>query len=221
MKMTVSKIVELLKTHAEKKKETLSDVDSAKKRIETLDRELREAYEAADSNTYYEKLQEKQKAEAELTVKTGFLERIEHDNPVSLANAVEAWNNYVSGYNSKLDKAMSAFKAKRDELNAMYSDMLDLQNEACKTRELLAKSAGGFDKVDTFKMNHLPYIEDTVFALDMYGAIQLRGCSCLDPDAVYYLACYEQKHNVKLGTLMNHDDERIRVQSIVGRQRSI
>lgn len=227
MKMTVEKIRDMVKQDQKVKDSTSAEVEDLIKKMADLEKECQAAVDAGNVDAYYQKLQEKEKTAAALHVKKAFQEKINGILPVSEAAVREAWSGYVSGYNSKLDKQMAAFKAKRDELNAMYAAMVTLQNEACKTREYLAKAAGIPGEVKSFDMHKLSSMTRQPIEArftNKSGAIKLDGFSCDDPDAVYYLACYEQENNIRFNS-PSYDintpaqkNERIRVQRVVARQ---
>lgn len=225
MKMTIEKIREAVDRDKALKDNMQVEIDKLTKQIEKLESECQAANDAGDVDTYYQKLQEKEKTAAALHVKKAYLEKISSVVPVSDTAAREAWKSYVSVFNAKLDKQMSAFKAKRDELNAMYAAMVDLQNDACKTREFLARVSGIPFEFKTFEMHKLSDLTrlpiETRFTTKR-GAIKLDGFNCDDPDAVYYLACYEQNHDIRFSgngyDLVNPNNERVRVQRVVARQ---
>lgn len=220
MRMTVEKIRDMVNENQKVKNTTRAEVENLIKKMADLEKECQDAVDAGNVEAIYQKLQEKETTEAALRVKQSFQEKIDGILPVTEAAAREAWENYVSPYNKKLVKAMAEFKAKRDELNAMYSAMVDLQQKACETREFLTAAAGVPDLVKTFKMECLPAMPTrNIGWSNDPGLITISGCDCADPDAVYYLACYEQNHNCRISAYKK-PEEAVRIQHVVGNQRT-
>ena len=223
MKMTIEKIRDMVNQDQKVKATARAEVEALTKKMVDLEAECQAAVDAGNVDGYYAKLQEKEKTAAALHVKKAYLEKINSLLPVSEDAVHEAWRGYVSGYNAKLDKQMAAFKAKRDELNAMYSAMVDLQQNACEMREFLAAVASipDYEIGRKFKMECLPTMpRSNITWSNDPGLITISGIDCADPDAVYYLACYEQNHNCRISSGYNELEEAVRIQHVVCNQKS-
>lgn len=111
----------------------------------------------------------------------------EQGNAVTPEQTQEAWADYAKAYNKKLaDKLDKAKKAKAEYLRE-YMEAVDLQREACRTRERLAACAGvkehraeGFYPMD--------YIPCNTSNNGRKPVVDLRGTAIQDPDAVALLA---------------------------------
>lgn len=223
MKMTVEKIREILSQDKAKKEAAYAEVEELARKLAALEGECQAAVDAGNVDAYYQKRQEKEKTADALYVKKVSFDKNKDAIPVTEDAVREAWENYVSPYNKKLVKAMAEFKAKRDELNSLYSAMVDLQQKACETREFLAAVVGvpDYEMVKKFNMECLPAMPTRKIGwTNDPGLITISGCDCADPDAVYYLACYEQNHGCRISAGFKKPEEAVRIQRVVGNQRT-
>ncbi len=111
----------------------------------------------------------------------------EQGNAVTLEQTQEAWEDYAEAYNKKLAAKLKKVQAAKAEYLREYMEAVDLQREACCTRERLAECAGvkahrteGF-----YRMDYIPY---NSMSNGRKPLVSLSGAAIQDPDAVALLA---------------------------------
>lgn len=207
MGMTIEKINELIAQNKKKKEELTAEVDALLFQEAALDAEARSAADSGDVELYLAKMEEKDKVSKTLFVKRNYLDK--HAFGVTKEDSRAAWENYVSGYNKRMQKALADFNAEKAKLCGMYSAMVDLQREALAVREHLSETVG--ENKDSYMMEFIP-----VRNAQSNGNLRLGGLNCCDPDANYYLSAYVERNNVSLVPLTGvRDPEEERITSVV------
>lgn len=203
MGMTIEKINELVAQSKKKKEELTAEVDALLFQEAALDAEAHSAADSGNVELYLAKMEEKDKISKTLFVKRNFLDK--QALAVTKEDCRAAWENYVPGYNKRLQKALADFADEKAKLCRLYSAAVDLQREALAVREHLAETVG--DNKDSYTMEFIPVRN----ALSN-GNLRLGGFNCCDPDANYYLSDYAMRNNVSLapfGGVPNPEAERI------------
>lgn len=131
----------------------------------------------------------------------------EQGNAVTKEQTQEAWADYAEAYNKKMAAKQKKVKAAKAEYLREYMEAVDLQREACVTREQLAGYAGlSLDMVERYySMDYLPSNNIVTDG----PILDLRGTPVRDPDAVALLA------SLNLSWQELAQDERNRIVSAV------
>lgn len=122
----------------------------------------------------------------------------EQDKAVTPEQTQEAWADYAEAYNKKLAAKLKKMQAAKMEYLKDYMEAVDLQREACLTRERLAAYAEvkphrveGFYQMD--------YIPCNTMLNGRKPLISLSGTPLNDPDAVALLASLGMDGNALAG----------------------
>lgn len=206
-----------IEAQVEATKKAREQLEKSKRDNEAQAKEYREKADAAatagDVATYKEYKALADDAEAMAYV-CGKQLAAEQGKAVTAEQTQDAWENYVGGYNKKLAAKLKKVQAAKAEYLREYMEAVDLQREACRTRERLAAYAGvkehraeGFYPMDYIPCNtsnngHKPVVD-------------LRGANIQDPDAVALLA------SLGMDELDLSRDERTRIVcAVVGSHRA-
>lgn len=132
----------------------------------------------------------------------------ETENPVTKEQTVEAWDEYATGYNKKIAAKLEKVKKAKAAFIQEYLEAVDMQREACTTRERLAMYAGvKDDRIEgIYRMEYIPCKDG------MSGGkpiVTLNGAGIKDPDAVTVLA------SLGKDSLQLINDERQQIMSAV------
>ena len=138
----------------------------------------------------------------------------EQGKAVTAEQTQDAWENYAGGYNKKLAAKLKKVQAAKAEYLREYMEAVDLQREACRTREQLAAYAGvkehraeGFYPMDYLPCNNMSNGRKPL--------VSIRGANIQDPDAVALLA------SLGMDELDLSRDERTRIVcAVVGSHRA-
>ena len=111
----------------------------------------------------------------------------EQGNAVTPEQTQEAWEDYAEAYNKKLAAKLKKVQAAKAEYLREYMEAVDLQREACHTREKLA----GYAAVKAHRVEGLyrmDYIPCNSMSNGRKPLVSLSGAAIQDPDAVALLA---------------------------------
>lgn len=111
----------------------------------------------------------------------------EQGNAVTKDQTIEAWAGYAEAYNKKLAAKLKKMQAAKADYLREYMEAVELQREACRTREQLA----GYAEVDKSKVERLyqmDYIPCNNLMNNRRPLVSLNGTGIQDPDAVALLA---------------------------------
>lgn len=211
MGMTIEKINELIEQNKKKKEELTAEVDALLAQEAALDAEAHTAADSGNVDLYLAKMEEKNKVSAALFVKRNYLDK--QTLAVTKEDSRAAWENYASGYNKRLQKALADFKTEKAKLCGMYSAMVDLQREALAVREHLSETVG--ESKENYQMEFIP-----VRNAQTKGNLRLAGVNCCDPDANYFLSAYAERNDVSLVPYHDRDPEEERITTVVVMHRS-
>lgn len=124
----------------------------------------------------------------------------EQNKAVTKEQTQEAWRGYADQYGKKIAAKLKEFDKAKAEALKLYAEAVDLQDEACATRERIAGYAGvsynpGMDgKLDAdYPMEYIPC--ETSSAGGRY-CLSMPGVGIEDKDAVYYVANDLEKRRV-------------------------
>ena len=124
----------------------------------------------------------------------------EQGEAVTKEQTQEAWADYAEQYGKKLAAKLKEFDKAKTEMLKLYAEAVDLQAEACATRERLAEyagvrySAGRDGRLDAeYPMG---YISCDIATAGGQYCITMPGLGIEDKDAVYYLANDMEKRKV-------------------------
>ena len=111
----------------------------------------------------------------------------EQDKAVTPEQTQEAWEEYAEAYNKKLAAKLKKMQTAKAEYLKEYMEAVDLQREACLTRERLAAYAEVKPhRLDVFYQ--MDYIPCNTMLNGRKPLISLNGTPLNDPDAVALLA---------------------------------
>ncbi len=137
MKITVQD----LERKAREAAEARDEIKEEEKRLFNETRDLNiQADEAADAGNldlYLELKKKIETAAAKAYVRKRQLEK--KDSPVTREEAASAWADYRADYEKKLSAKLTAVDKARSAFLVAYKDAVDVQADACATRQRLAK----------------------------------------------------------------------------------
>lgn len=118
----------------------------------------------------------------------------EQGSAVTYEQTREAWDGYAVEYNKKLSTALRKFKDLKADMLKAYGEAVELQRNACQTREALADAVGKkplriegeSSLADLYPMDAIPCYKSIVG-----GTISIKGANIVDPDAVFYLSSFK------------------------------
>lgn len=111
----------------------------------------------------------------------------EQANAVTVEQTQEAWEDYAEAYNKKLAAKLKKVQSAKAAYLQEYMEAVDLQREACLTREQIAFYAGvNADKLE--RLYPMEYIPCNNIGNGKKPLVSLMGTSVQDPDAVALLA---------------------------------
>ena len=118
----------------------------------------------------------------------------EQANPITIEQTRVAWDVYAKEYNKKLAAKISKFETLKADLLREYAEAVELQKEACATREWLAdvvqqkptRAEGEGSLRYRYPMSYLPCVGG-----NEQPQLRIGGAVIHDPDAVYYLASWK------------------------------
>ena len=200
MKMTFDKILEIIERDRATRDKLNAEIQELILKESAFDAEMKAAAEAGNVDLFIEKSNEKAKVTSAIFVKRSYFDKL--SSSVSTEMAKDAWTNYTADYDKRLVRAVSAFEAEKEKLFKMYSDMIDMQQEACAVREQLANAVSL--NSDAFMLKTVPVQRGA----NVKGALRIGGTSILDPDFCYYLSHYIIKSGNNL--ILNPDDPVLR-----------
>ena len=176
------------------------------KRIADYERCVNEAEQKAQAaaengnvEEYKAACKEADEQETELIVAKAQRKKMGEDAPLTLDEADESWEEYVTQYNREFDKKYSDYQKKRKILLNAYRELIDLQSQAIEAREWLADNCGIDTKLKditdnpferAFSCNTLPKRNDGGFGLG------LHGMPIDSPDATFFVVWYCKEHNI-------------------------
>ena len=179
-----------IEAQVEATKKAREQLEKSKRDNEAQAKEYREKADAAatagDVATYKEYKALADDAEAMAYV-CGKQLTAEQGKAVTVEQTQDAWENYAGGYNKKLAAKLKKVQAAKAEYLREYMEAVDLQREACATREKLAKCAG----VDQAKVEWkypMDYLPCNNMSNGRKPLVSIRGANIQDPDAVALLA---------------------------------
>lgn len=190
MKMTVEHFEELVKKDREQRERLNADISALMEREASLDGEMIAAANSGDETLFKSLKAEKQNVTDSIFVKRSFRDRLTMS--VTVDDARAAWADFVKGYDKRMSAALAEFAAEKERFLQMYSDLVDLQKNACAVRERLSEATGA--PVSSFSMVTIPVQKGA----NTKGALKLGNVTIIDPDAVYYLSNHVQKTGVQL-----------------------
>ena len=186
---TIAEVETLIQENANKRNTLSAEIEELEKTAAAIEADVQAAAKSDDVDAYLAKKSEKDRIDALLYVKRSALNNIPDVLPVEEVS--DAWAAYADTYNKALRKKMKAYTELRQKLSDAFIEMVNLQLEACTTREKLAKYTG-----NTVEFLN-PCIVDKVFAMDYMPcdetSMSLHGTPwrISDPDTLYYLAGVE------------------------------
>ncbi len=213
--MTVEKFDELVKKDNELRERLSAEISALMEEEARLDTEMIAAAEVGNESLFKSLKAKKTDAEDSIFVKRAFLDKLKA--PVDEAAARDAWADFVKAHDKRMTKAIEAFAAEKEKFLQMYSDMIDIQKNACAVRERLGSAVGL--PASSFGMVTIPVQE----GVNVKGALKLGGVNIIDPDACYYLSSYAQKTGAQLVHIMGTgtiDPECARVMTVVCNRKS-
>lgn len=215
MKMTMEKFNQMIKEDATKRVAVQNEIAGLMKQEASLTAEIKVAELAGDVDTYRAKKKELADVSEVLHVKRTYLDNAKL--PVSEEDARDLWDSFTGNYNKALSKALADFESLREKLVTAYLNMVNLQNDACRTREGLCDVLNINNPDRAFPMQYIPVRG----AMDL-GAISKGGMKIADPDFIYVHSCMEIKAGRSLVLDMNTNEakEMERAYSVVNNHRS-
>lgn len=224
MKMTYQKFMELLQQDKEQREKLQSEIASLMEEESKLDAQMKTAADAGEVDNYLELSNQKDTVAKKIYVKRTFQDK--RSPLVTETGATEAWNDYVGSYNKKLKAAIADYESEKQKLCSMYSDMVELQKNACATREILADAVSV--PSSNFKMDTIPFVEYVSDIKDqaINYAMRLNGLiGVADPDVCYYLSNHVKKTGEKImvynaADLKSRSPEADRIINVVTKQKS-
>lgn len=204
--MTLKQFDELVQREKIQRESLDKELAALQERVATIDAEMNAAADAGEVETYRSLMKEKEDVEIALIVKRR--QKNNYRPSVNEAVAQAAWSDYVSGHNRKLKKSLAEFEAEKAKLLSMYSELINMQSDACSVRERIGSAVGLPD--EAFPMEYIPLLAGA----NEFGALRLSSFACADPDACYYLACYAAKNKVNYA-LPRPNPEMARVYNVV------
>lgn len=179
-----------IEAQVEATKKAREQLEKSKRDNEAQAKEYREKADAAaiagDVTSYKELKALADDAEAMAYVCGKQLEA-EQGNAVTKDQTIEAWAGYAEAYNKKLTAKLKKVQAAKADYLREYMEAVELQREACRTREQLA----GYAEVDKSKVDYLyqmDYIPCNKAMNNRRPLVSLTGTGIQDPDAVALLA---------------------------------
>jgi len=185
--MKIEKFFSLLEQDRATRESLAAEIQKLIEQESTLDGKMKDAAVRGDVDQYIEMNTEKGRVSAAIIVRRAQLDSL--SSSVSADQAKEAWSDYVSDYNKRLNKSYSAFKALKDQLCKAFGDLIGLQKDACVVREKLAAAVG--TDIDEYTMELIPVQSGA----NTPGSLRLAGSACVDPDAAFFLS----NHVIKTG----------------------
>ena len=213
--MTVEKFDELVKNDKELRERLSAEISALMEEEARLDAEMIAAAEVGNEALFKSLKAKKTDAEDSIFVKRAFLDKLKA--PVDEAAARDAWSDFVKAHDKRMTKAIEAFAAEKEKFLQMYSDMIDLQKDACAVRERLGSAVGL--PASSFGMVTIPVQSGA----NIKGALKLGNVDIHDPDAVYFLSCYAQKTGAQLVFFDGStpiDPEYARVKTVVANRKA-
>lgn len=212
--MTLEQLKERIRENEEKREKLKTEISNLLKREAELNSAAIAAAESGSVEDYVAKMAEKKKVTDSIFVKRSCMDKI--TTSPDEADIESAWKSYTATYNKQLAKSQAAFNAEKEKLCKLYSDMVELQSEACAVREYLGDLLGlNNDHIQRrFEMDYIPARN----GISEIGLLKLGGSFLVDPDANYFLANY----SIKTGKNFLHDDltTPTRIANIVGWHKS-
>ena len=103
----------------------------------------------------------------------------------------EAWENYRSTYDPKLEKKISAFEAARQKALDLYGELVDMQTDAATIRCRFAQITGVpvTEACRQFPAKSIP-LKTATLDSSGYGVLKMGGTNIVDPDAARFLSNY-------------------------------
>lgn len=143
----------------------------------------------------------------------------EQGNPVTIEQTREAWDEYAADYNKKLSAKLRKFEAAKADMLREYAAAVELQLQACATREWLADiidkrplfQEGEGILAQLYPMDYIPCASGL-----MPGLVSIGGANIKDADAVYYLSSFKLD-----GNKLYEDARQKMVTCVVGRHRAV
>ena len=214
MKLTFKEIVEKARKAAEARLQLQSEDDRVNNERLRLKAEASAAIDEGDAEKYLSIGKQIERLDVDALIHKRQLEKA--SAPVTKEECVAAWADYRPTYEKSLTSALSILDRKRTEYLRAYNDCVDLQEEACKTREELASFCGvktdplSGDEIDlVFPMKTIPNLAGV-------GDITLRGpAGILDKDLAFVTSYTGGKPTAFL-----NDPKILRLLAVVKRRRS-
>lgn len=185
--MKIEKFNQLVKADAEKRIAVQGEIADLIKREAALKAEIKAAAEADDLAAFRAKKKDLEEVSETLQVKRTYLDHA--TLPVTEADARDVWSDYSEQYNKNMAKALAEFASLRDKLVAAYLTMVEMQNDACRTREGLCDVLGINNPDRAFPMQYIPVRA----GVNELGLVKKGSLNATDPDFVYVAACLEVK----------------------------
>jgi len=216
MKMTLDKFKQLIKEDAIKRVAVQNEIADLEKQKASLLADIKAAELAGDVDAYRAKKKELADVSEVLHVKRTYLDNAKL--PVTEDDARAIWDSFTGKYDKDMEKAISDFVSLREKLVAAYLNMVNMQNEACRTREDLCDVLGISNPDRAFPMQYIPVQK----GVDALGLIKKSNMQIQDPDFVYVAACMEIKAGrfLQLDPSTDEAKEMDRAYSVVSNHRS-
>lgn len=188
MKVTIDDLDKQAADYAAQIKQLAADAKDYAAKADKLDTEAEAAAAAGDLAGYKKKhnAAEDARAAAHVAEKQG--EAMRNATPVTKEEAASAWEEYTKEYNKLIQQRISKYQEIKQQLREAYKSAVDLQQEACATRERLAQHCGIEDQLirKSFAMVTIPCRSGA----DNTGNLILAGTTNRDPDLCFYLSAH-------------------------------
>lgn len=214
MKITFREIVEKARKAADARLQLQNEDERVNAERNRLKAEASVALDEADAEKYLSIGKQLERLDVDSLIHKRQLEKA--SVPVTREECISAWADYRPGYEKAFTASMSVLDKARAAYLKAYNDVVDLQEEACKTREELASFCGiktdalsGNDVDLTFPMTTIPNITGV-------NVVTLRGpAGVLDKDLAFVVA-----YTGKAPATFKDDPKVQRLITVVARKRS-
>lgn len=182
MKITVNELEKLVAERTAQRKALEERVVELLNREEEYKAQMQTAVDSGDAEAYKTVKAKLSELEDEIMIAKLQLDKISSEDAVTEEEAAEAWEDYRNGYEMQFSSLMEKYEKQKAELLNSYSALVDLQTEACKTREKVAEYRKLSDRGAT--AYDLPL--DRQFPMQ-YLPVTFNGTSITAGDALFYL----------------------------------
>lgn len=214
MKITFREVVEKARKAADARLQLQTEDERVNTERNRLKAEAETAIDAGDAEKYLSLKQQMERLDVDALIRKRQLEKT--SVPATREECVAAWADYRPAYEKNLTTSLAALDKARVAYLKAYNDCVDLQEEACKTREELASFCDV--KTDALSGNEIDLVfpMKTIPNITGINEVTLKGpTGVLDKDLAFVVA-YTGKEPVTF----RDDPDVLRLLAVVARKRS-